>query len=106
MGSTEEEFQSIHSSHGKLQYMEPKRAMYTPMPESNYNRNYQKESCSASSIEHSSNRRMSPSTSPLLFRSKPKLVIKENKPKNLTRNNFKILKKLGEGKFGKVYLVR
>ena len=81
--------------------------MFTPTPESHYNRNYQKDNSSASSIEHSNNRRMSPSTSPLLFRSKPKLVIKETpKPKTLSRNNFKILKKLGEGKFGKVYLVR
>lgn len=43
----------------------------------------------------------------MLFRSKPKLIIKETqKPKGISRNNFKILKKLGEGKFGKVYLVR
>lgn len=47
------------------------------------------------------------SQSPAFFRTKPKMVIREApKTSKISRENFKVIKKLGEGKFGKVYLVR
>lgn len=78
---------------------------------SHSSRNHMKQQSSPSSIDHNtnhSNRRVSPNSSPAFFKSKPKLIIKEQLPQQqkITIDCFKKLSKLGQGKFGKVYLVR
>ena len=57
-------------------------------------------------MEHNTQRRVSPGSSPNLFRPHLKLKIKDTTPSRLSKDNFKIIKKLGEGKFGKVFMVR
>lgn len=59
-----------------------------------------------SSIDHSAVRRVSPQSSPAFFRSKPKSCKDNNVHTKVGINNFKIIGRLGEGKFGKVFLVR
>lgn len=76
-------------------------------PEPYSSRNYIKESTATGTSEHSANRRVSPSSSPAFFKSKPKNLVREPVMiPRMSRDNFKFLDKLGEGKFGKVYLVR
>lgn len=55
---------------------------------------------------HHTQRRVSPGSSPNLFRPHPKLRVKDNSSSKVSRDNFRVIKKLGEGKFGKVYMVR
>lgn len=72
-------------------------------------RSYVKQTSQTTSNDHNPNKRISPSSSssPAFFKSKPKQPTKESYliPR-ITRDNFTFLDRLGEGKFGKVFLVR
>lgn len=105
--STEEQYYVNHkTAYQPIRNIPP---VIIAQPIAYQNRNYFKDAPSPTSIQHSSNRRVSPSSnsSPGFFKSKPKLVLKQSPPiPKLTIDNFRKLTKLGQGKFGKVYLVR